>query len=65
MTIEVTNCVTEVAYHPSDPTVLAGGTMNGEIYLWNVQNEEDPTIAVSAVDEYFHREAITKLVWVK
>lgn len=38
--------------------------MNGEIYLWNVSVDE-PQIAVSAIDEYFHREAITKLVWVR
>lgn len=38
--------------------------MNGEIYLWNVSVDE-PQIAVSAIDEYFHREAITKLIWVR
>jgi WD40 repeat protein len=38
--------------------------MNGEIYLWNI-SQEDPQIAVSQIDEYFHREAITRLVWVK
>lgn len=38
--------------------------MNGEIYLWNI-DQEDPYICHSAIDEYYHREAITKLVWVK
>lgn len=33
--------------------------------MWNTANEEDPVINVSAVDEYFHREAIRKLVWVR
>jgi WD40 repeat protein len=42
MVIEVSNCVTEVAFHPSDPTLLAGGTMNGEIYMWNIAHEEEP-----------------------
>jgi WD40 repeat protein len=44
--------------------ILAGGTINGEIYLWNIDSEE-PQIASSAIDEYYHREAITKLIWVK
>jgi WD40 repeat protein len=35
-TIEVSNCLTEVAFHPTDPLILAGGTMNGEIFLWNI-----------------------------
>mmetsp|Transcript_1044 Transcript_1044/g.1027 ORF Transcript_1044/g.1027 Transcript_1044/m.1027 type:complete len:100 (+) Transcript_1044:790-1089(+) len=38
--------------------------MNGEIYIWNIGNE-DPYICHSAIDEYYHREAITKLIWVK
>lgn len=64
-TIEVSNCLTQVAFHPSDPVIIAGGTMNGEIYLWNVSNVEEPQIAVSQIDEYFHREAITKLIWIR
>jgi hypothetical protein len=41
--------------------------MNGEIYLWNigVEKGEDPYICHSAIDEYYHREAVTKLVWIK
>jgi len=63
-TIEVSSCVTQVSFHPTDPVILAGGTMNGEIYFWNISQEE-PQIAVSPIDEYFHREAITKLIWVR
>jgi WD40 repeat protein len=51
MSIEVSNCLTTIEFHPSDPLILAGGTMNGEIYLWNVDSErssgEDPTICSS------------------
>ena len=66
LSIDVSNCLTTIEFHPSDPLILAGGTMNGEIYLWNVDpDRQDPTICVSQIDEYYHREAITKLVWVK
>ena len=64
MTIEVSNCLTTIEFHPSDPLILVGGTMNGEIYLWNLDNE-DPYLCHSAIDEYYHREAITKLLWLK
>lgn len=63
-TLDVSNCLTSIEFHPSDPLILAGGTINGEIYLWNIDSDE-PQIAVSAIDEYYHREAITKLIWVK
>lgn len=64
VTIEVSNCLTCIEFHPTDPVILAGGTLNGEIYLWNINNE-DPYICHSAIDEYYHRESITKLIWVK
>lgn len=32
--------------------------------MWDVSQEE-PQIAVSQIDEYFHREEITKLIWVR
>ena len=38
--------------------------MNGEIYIWNI-DQEDPKMFVSDIDEYYHREAITKLIWVR
>lgn len=61
--IEVTNCVTCLKFHPSEPSILAGGTFIGEIYLWNVYNEE-PEICNSRADEYYHRESVTQLVWI-
>ena len=62
--IEVSNCLTTIEFHPSDPLILAGGTMNGEIYLWNIDHE-DPYMCHSAIDEYYHREAITRLLFLK
>ena len=68
LSIEVSNCVTTIEFHPSDPLILAGGTMNGEIYLWNIDSErkgEESIICNSAIDEYYHREAVTKIIWIK
>jgi WD40 repeat protein len=55
--------LTNIEFHPTDPSLLAGGTFNGEIYLWNLFAEE-PFIANSRIDEFYHREAITKLIWI-
>ncbi len=62
MSIEVSGSVTALAFHPHNPVILAGGTSLGEIYLWSVFDEE-PRICSSIVDEYFHRESVTKLLW--
>ena len=64
LNIEVPNCVTDVAWHPAEPVTLAGGTMNGQIILWDI-DEQNPVIHQSEIDEYYHREAITSLIWVR
>jgi len=38
--------------------------MNGEIFLWNTDREE-PFVCKSDVDEYYHRESIKSLIWVR
>jgi len=55
--------VTSLAFHPSNPSILAGGTFNGEIYLWDIF-KTDPLLCVSRIDEYYHREAVTQLLWI-
>lgn len=68
ITIEVPNCLSSIAFHPSNPQILAAGTVNGEIFIYNL-NSEDSTqetnnlICKSESDEYFHREPIHKLLW--
>jgi len=62
--IEVDNCLTSLAFHPTEPSILAGGTHDGMIYIWKIF-EEQPLKSKSEIDEYYHREAITKLVWVQ
>jgi WD40 repeat protein len=56
--IDVGNCVTSLAFHPENPTLLAGGTFNGEIFMWNVFKSE-PVVCSSRIDEYYHRESVT------
>jgi len=61
--IDVGNCVTSLAFHPSKPSILAGGTFSGEIFLWDIF-KGDPLLCSSRIDEYYHREAVTEMQWV-
>ena len=36
ITIEVPNCLTAVEFHPTMPNIIAGGSVNGEIFIWNL-----------------------------
>lgn len=59
-------CLTALAYHPDDPLILAGGTFNGEIFIWDTNTDtKTPVIQKSEPDEYFHRESIKNLEWLK
>eukprot|EP00002_Diphylleia_rotans_P028367 TRINITY_DN5726_c0_g1_i4.p1 TRINITY_DN5726_c0_g1~~TRINITY_DN5726_c0_g1_i4.p1 ORF type:complete len:503 (+),score=78.27 TRINITY_DN5726_c0_g1_i4:60-1568(+) len=61
--IELDHCLMCISFHPEHPAIIAGGTFNGEIYLWNIGNVTDPLLASSPLSETSHKEPISKLVW--
>lgn len=64
--IQVQGFVMCLAFHPAKPGVLAGGTYNGELQIWNTASGElDPLVATSSIDDYFHREAIQAVEWIQ
>jgi len=60
------SCVMSVACHPELPAVIAAGTFNGEIVVWDTSIEDDRPmmIASTRIDDYFHREAVASLKWI-
>jgi len=63
--IQVQGFVMALAFHPTKPGVLAGGTYNGELQIWDTAGGElDPLVASSSIDDYFHREAIQAVEWI-
>jgi len=66
ITIEVPNCLSSITFHPEDPQIVAGGTINGEIFIWNLNDtgkESNQLVSKSEADEYFHREPIKRILW--
>ncbi|GLV31925.1 uncharacterized protein CBL_07684 [Carabus blaptoides fortunei] len=54
-------CVTSVNFHPTVPSVLSAGTISGEIYIWNCQDDDkDGLIATLSA----HDERITHVTWI-
>lgn len=65
-TISIQGFVMCLAFHPTQPAVLAGGTYNGELMIWNTAGDDlDPLVASSSIDDYFHREAIQTVEWIQ
>ena len=51
-----------VACHPLRPSVVAAGSFGGEIVVWDL-SEDEPLLAATRADDYFHREPITAVRW--
>lgn len=65
LTFQTQSCLTCIACHPHNPALVAAGTFNGEILVWDTSSKEDPLIAQSRIDDYFHREPIADMKWVR
>jgi WD40 repeat protein len=66
VTISIQGFVNTLAFHPTQPAILAGGTYNGELMIWNTASDDlDPLVASSSIDDYFHREAIQTVQWIQ
>lgn len=61
--LDVDSCVMTVAFHPKNPALVAGGTFNGEVCVWNLSKETDSLVASSGLGERTHRDPVSKVVW--
>jgi hypothetical protein len=52
-----------VCYHPLIPSIVAAGSFNGEVVVWDLTKPEGP-LAVSAITEYSHKSPVLTLSWV-
>jgi WD40 repeat protein len=51
-------------YHPEIPSLVAAGTYNGDIILWDLKQSEYP-IAISPLSLYSHQGPVMQLAWIK
>ena len=56
------SCMMCVKCHPSLPAMIAGGSFNGEILVWDLSLPE-PLYAVSPITEYGHMEPVLDIDW--
>ncbi|XP_051893128.1 WD repeat-containing protein 34 [Pristis pectinata] len=61
--IYVSSAVMCLAFHPTEPSLIAGGLYNGEVLVWNSSKTDDPLIARSGMSEDTHREPVYQVQW--
>ena len=64
--IELPGCLTCLAFHPEDPSLLAGGAYNGDVFLWRIgEKGGDPLVAKSVLTNYTHHEPVLQMAWTR
>ena len=58
------SCLMCVKCHPCHPAIVAGGSFNGELLIWDLSiSESSQLIAITPITEYGHKEPILNIEW--
>ncbi|XP_053552083.1 cytoplasmic dynein 2 intermediate chain 2 isoform X2 [Bombina bombina] len=63
--IDVPSSVMCVAFHPSQPSLVAGGLFSGEVAVWDISQTDDPLIARTGITPDSHTDAVYKVGWMQ
>lgn len=62
--LEADTCLMCCAFHPTHPALIAGGSFNGDMFIWDLSKEGDMQVGRSdPLSEVRHREPITAIHW--
>uniref|UniRef100_A0A7S1SU03 Uncharacterized protein n=1 Tax=Tetraselmis chuii TaxID=63592 RepID=A0A7S1SU03_9CHLO len=61
--LETDSCLMCCAFHPRHPALIAGGTFNGQLVVWDLSREGDTQIGCSKSTDTTHREPICQVRW--
>ncbi|CAM9450745.1 unnamed protein product, partial [Laminaria digitata] len=61
--LDHSSCLMCVSCHPRSPAVVAAGSFNGEVVVWDTSKDE-PLLGMTKIDDLFHREPVTSISWV-
>lgn len=62
--ISTSSCLMCCAYHPHHPALIAGGSFNGDLFVWDLSREADMEVGRSDTSSpVLHLEPITAIQW--
>lgn len=56
--------MTSVAFNPDHPALLAGGTVNGTLLVWNLGQDGDKLLGIADAKDQGHKDTISAISWI-
>ncbi|XP_058015686.1 cytoplasmic dynein 2 intermediate chain 2 [Ahaetulla prasina] len=63
LVIEIPSAVMCVAFHPQQPSLIAGGLFSGEVLIWDTGRQEDPLIWRTGMTDDTHTDPVYQVSW--
>ncbi|XP_039620265.1 WD repeat-containing protein 34 isoform X1 [Polypterus senegalus] len=63
LVIDVPSSVLCLAFHPTQPSLIAGGLYSGEVLVWDTSRSPDPVLARTGMLDLSHREPVYQVRW--
>ncbi|NWX42491.1 WDR34 protein, partial [Steatornis caripensis] len=61
--VDVPSSVMCLAFHPSQPSLIAGGLFSGELVVWDTSRTEDPVIWRTGMTDDTHADPVYQVNW--
>ncbi|KAF4789131.1 WD repeat-containing protein 34 [Turdus rufiventris] len=63
LVVDVPSSVMCLAFHPSQPSLIAGGLFSGELVVWDTSKTEDPVILRTGMTDDTHTDPVYQVNW--
>uniref|UniRef100_A0A8C8A2B8 Dynein 2 intermediate chain 2 n=1 Tax=Otus sunia TaxID=257818 RepID=A0A8C8A2B8_9STRI len=63
LVVDVPSSVMALAFHPSQPSLIAGGLFSGELVVWDTSRTEDPVIWRTGLTGDTHTDPVYQVTW--
>ncbi|XP_065709608.1 cytoplasmic dynein 2 intermediate chain 2 [Patagioenas fasciata] len=63
LVVDVPSSVMCVAFHPSRPSLIAGGLFSGELVVWDTSRTEDPVLWRTGMTDDTHTDPVYQVNW--
>nr|XP_060613191.1 cytoplasmic dynein 2 intermediate chain 2 isoform X2 [Anolis sagrei ordinatus] len=65
LVVETPSAVMCLAFHPRQPSLIAGGLFNGEVLVWDTGRVEDPLLWRTGMTDDTHTDPVYQVAWLQ